>query len=155
MDFRIKVFLSVANNLSFTKASREMHISQPAVTKHIKELEKHFNLALFERRGNRITLTSAGEVMYRYAQKYTRLSSSLEYEISLLQNETKGSLYIGASSTASQYVIPKVLAAFHIRFPKVEMVLLNGNAFEVEQMLYDEKIELGIVENHSSRSDLQ
>ncbi len=154
MDFRIRVFLSVANNLSFTKAARELHISQPAVTKHIKELEKQFNMAMFERRGNRISLTSAGEIMYRYAQKYSRLSSSLEYEINLLQNETKGSLYIGASSTVSQYIIPKVLAAFHNRFPKVKLVLLNGNAFEVEQMLYEEKIELGIVENHSSRGDL-
>jgi len=155
MDFRIKVFLSVANNLSFTKAAKEMHISQPAVTKHIKELEKHFNMAMFERRGNRISLSSAGEVMYRYAQKCSRLGAGLEYEISLLQNETKGSLHIGASSTASQYIVPKVLASFHTRFPKVELVLLNGNAFEVEQMLYDEKIELGIVENYSSRSDLQ
>lgn len=154
MDFRIKVFLSVANNLSFTKAAKEMHISQPAVTKHIKELEKHFNMAMFERRGNRISLSSAGEVMYRYAQKYSRLGASLEYEISLLQNETKGILHIGASSTASQYIVPKVLASFHTRFPKVELILLNGNAFEVEQMLYDEKIELGIVENFSSRSDL-
>jgi len=154
MDFRIKVFLSVANNLSFTKAAKEMHISQPAVTKHIKELEKHFNMAMFERRGNRISLSSAGEVMYRYAQKYSRLGAGLEYEISLLQNETKGSLHIGASSTASQYIVPKVLASFHTHFPKVELILLNGNAFEVEQMLYDEKIELGIVENFSSRSDL-
>ena len=63
MDFRLKVFYSVATNLSFTKASHELFISQPAISKHIRELEQRFETPLFERNGNKIQLTRAGELL--------------------------------------------------------------------------------------------
>ena len=66
-DFRLRVFSSVAKNLSFTKASQELFISQPAITKHIQELETMYQTRLFERMGNKILLTDAGsEVAYQW-----------------------------------------------------------------------------------------
>ena len=65
-DFRLKVFRSVAKNLSFTKAAQELFISQPAITKHIQELETEFSVQLFERQGNRIKLTPAGQLMLKH-----------------------------------------------------------------------------------------
>ena len=66
MDYRDKVFISVAENLSFSKAADELFISQPAITKHIKELERKLNITLFDRKGNKIYLTKAGKLIYTH-----------------------------------------------------------------------------------------
>ena len=155
MHFRIRVFLAVADNLSFTKAASALFISQPAVTKHIKELENQLGITLFERRGNRITLTLAGEKVYKYARSSAMLYSELEHELSQLKDRYEGSLRIGASSTISQYVVPEVLASFHSQYPDIKLTLLNGNSFEIEQLLLEGKIDMGLVENFSSRADLR
>lgn len=83
MDYRDNVFLSVAENLSFSKAAEELFISQPAVTKHIKELESKLNIVLFERNGNKIFLTKAGKLTYSHLktikQHYRELKLSLGF----------------------------------------------------------------------------
>jgi len=155
MDYRHKVFLAVAENLSFSKAANELFISQPAVTKHIKELERQLGLALFHRKGNRIYLTNAGEITYKFYKQAFQLYSELEFVLGALKDEHKGSLRIGASSTISQYVIPKVLAQYHKRYPKIELSLFNGNSFDIEQKLMDNKIDIALVENNSSRQNLK
>ncbi|TAJ15652.1 LysR family transcriptional regulator [Marinilabiliaceae bacterium JC017] len=155
MDYRHRVFVAVANNLSFSKAAEELFISQPAVTRHIKELESHIGTALFLRKGNRISLTPAGEITYRYAQKAQNLYAEMEHEIGSLTHNYTGQLRIGASSTMSQYIIPPLLAEFHQRYPNIELTLMNGNSFEMEQMLNKDLIDLALVENESSRSDLR
>ena len=68
-DFRLKAFISVAKNLSFTKASKELYISQPAITRHIQELEAKYHIALFERMGNKIKLTRAGEILLEHSER--------------------------------------------------------------------------------------
>ena len=68
-DFRLKVFQSVAKNLSFTKASQELFVSQPAITKHIQELETYYQARLFDRQGNKISLTKAGELLLKHSEK--------------------------------------------------------------------------------------
>ena len=70
-DFRLRVFSSVAKNLSFTKASQELFISQPAITKHIQELETMYQTRLFERMGNKILLTDAGRLLLEHCDKDT------------------------------------------------------------------------------------
>lgn len=80
MDFRLKVFKTVAEQLSFTKASKILFISQPAVTKHVNELEKQFGKTLFNRHGNSISLTKEGEVCLDYAKKIIGLYENLERE---------------------------------------------------------------------------
>jgi LysR family transcriptional regulator, transcriptional activator of the cysJI operon len=155
MDYRDKVFIAVAENLSFSKAASELYISQPAVTKHIKELESQLGIAMFERKGNKVYLTRAGEITYTHLKKVAQLYSELEFSLGTFKDEYKGTLRIGASSTISQYVIPAVLAAFHKRYPKIELNLLNGNSFEMEKKLVNSEIDLAMVENYSSHSNLK
>ena len=155
MDYRDEVFLLVAENLSFSRTAEDLFISQPAVTKHIKVLESRLNLALFERKGNKIYLTKAGKLTYTYLKKIKQEYREMEYELGRLNDTFKGTLRIGASSTISQYLIPKVIAAFHKRYPKIELHLLNGNSFEMEQKLIDNEIDLALVENESSQSNIK
>ncbi len=155
MNFRDKVFISVAENLSFSKAAEMMFISQPAVTKHIKEMESALNLSLFERKGNRVFLTKAGKLAYEHLKNIRQLYRDMEFELERLNDAFKGSLRIGASSTISQYVLPKILAAFHRRYPEIEIFLFNGNSFEMEQKLLANEIDLALVENMTSHQDFK
>jgi len=155
MDYRDKVFLAVAESLSFSKAAEALFISQPAVTKHIKELESKLNSALFERKGNKVYLTKAGKLSYNYLKEISHQYDELELELGRMNDTFKGTLRIGASSTISQYLIPKVIAAFHKRYPKIELFLFNGNSFEMEQKLLQNDIEIALVENNSSQSNIK
>ena len=81
IDFRLKVFCSVAHNLSFTKASKELYVSQPAISKHIQELETEYSTRLFERMGTHITLTPDGELLLSHAEKILKQTARFRDEL--------------------------------------------------------------------------
>lgn len=145
-DFRLKVFQSVAKNLSFTKASQELFVSQPAITKHIQELETCYQTRLFDRQGNKISLTEAGKLLLEHSERILEDYKRLEYEMHLLHNEYTGELKLGASTTLAQYVLPPLLASFIGKFPQVNLSLLNGNSRGIEAALQEHRIDLGLVE---------
>lgn len=145
-DFRLKVFRSVAKNLSFTKASQELFVSQPAITKHIQELESAYQTRLFDRQGSKISLTESGKLLLEHCDRILEDYKRLEYEMHLLNNEYTGELRLGASTTIAQYVLPPLLARFIKKFPQVNLSLMNGNSREVETALQEHRIDLGLVE---------
>ena len=145
-DFRLKVFYSVAKNLSFTKASQELFVSQPAITKHIRELESLYQTRLFNRLGNTISLTESGNVLLEHCERILAEYRKLEYDMHLLHNEYNGQLRLGASTTIAQYVLPPILAAFTEKYPKVSVSLIDTNSRNVEQALQEHNIDLGMVE---------
>ena len=100
-DFRLRVFAAVARHLSFTKAGQELFVSQPAVTKHIRELEAHYGQRLLERRGNRVSLTEAGRLLHLHAETVAAAAQQLEEQLHDLRdpNEAAGRLRLGASTT--------------------------------------------------------
>lgn len=155
MDYRDTVFISVVENLSFSKAADELIISQPAVTRHIKELEERYHINLFERKGNKIYLTRAGEKVYHTFKQIDRQYRELDFEMGELQHTIGGEFKIGASSTIAQYVIPQVIASFHKRYPEIRISLMNGNSFEMEQQLIGNAVDIALVENVSSQSDIR
>lgn len=155
LDFRLKVFQSVAHNLSFTKASKELFITQPAITKHIKELESEFEVKLFDRIGNKIALTEAGSILLFYTEHILSLHNELKFELSQLKGKAKGTLRLGASTTIAQYVIPPVLAEFNKRYPEIKLSLVNGNTEYIEKRLLKGEIDIGIVEGKPVNTDIK
>lgn len=145
-DFRLKVFQSVAKNLSFTKASQELFVSQPAITKHVQELEGLYQTRLFDRQGSKISLTAAGNLLLEHCERILEDYKRLEYEMHLLNNVYTGELRLGASTTIAQYVVPPLLALFIEKFPQVNLSLMNGNSREIESALQEHRIDLGLVE---------
>lgn len=146
IDIRLKVFQSVALNLSFSRAAQELYISQPAVSKHIGELEKAYNCRLFERMGGRIALTASGHLLLSHVDNIMKAYQKLDYDMNALQQKAMGELRIGASTTISQYVMPEVIAKFREQYPDIHIVMLSGNSKEVEKALMDNRIDLGMVE---------
>jgi DNA-binding transcriptional LysR family regulator len=154
-DFRLKVFHTVAKRLSFTKAAADLFITQPAVTKHIQELEQHFKVQLFERHGNQIKLTKQGSVMLHYVEELLGVYRKMEFDLSSFSHDHQGLLQLGASTTISQYVIPSALAAFHSKYKDVNVKLLNGNTEQIEHALTNNDIDLGIIEGKSKNKGIK
>jgi LysR family transcriptional regulator, transcriptional activator of the cysJI operon len=155
LDFRLRVFYTVARRLSFTKAAEELFISQPAVTKHIHELEQQMGLALFERIGNRIKITRAGQVLLKHAEDIFASYRNLEYEMNQLKHAQGGLLALGASTTIAQYFISPLLAQFNQRYPEITTSLISGNTEQIEQALFDKTIQLGLIEGRSKNPVLK
>ncbi len=155
MNYRDQVFLKVAENLSFSKAASELFISQPAVTNHIKALETDLKIRLLERKGNKVYLTKAGELVYRHLKKIKLAYRDLEFEIGKLNKTNEGKLLLGASSTISQYIIPKVIADFNKRYPEIKIFLTNGNSHQIEEKLLENELDLALVENDLSRQNIK
>ncbi|WP_338872933.1 LysR family transcriptional regulator [Spirosoma sp. SC4-14] len=155
LDFRLNVFYTVAKRLSFTKAAAELYVTQPAVTKHIQELEHQFGTALFDRRGNQISLTTAGQLLLRHAETIMATYRQLEFDMNALKGQPGGTLRLGASSTVAQYVIPPVLARYHEHSADVTVSLLSGNTEQIEQQLLNKDIDLGLVEGRTHHSDIR
>jgi len=148
-DFRLQVFHTVAKRLNFTRAAKELLITQPAVTKHIHELEQHFKVKLFERNGTHIRLAPAGKRLLEHTEALFAVYRNLEFDMSTLTQGHTGRLLLGGSMTAAPYIIPPILADFHSRYTEVEVSLVSGNTQQIEQSLERKETDLGIVEGHS------
>jgi DNA-binding transcriptional LysR family regulator len=155
-DFRLRVFAAVAQHLSFTKAAQELFISQPAVTKHIRELEAQYAQRLLERRGNRVALTEAGRLLQAHADTVAAAQQLLQEQLQALQDPATaaGRLRLGSSTTLSQYVLPGLLPAFQRRYPQVELTLRNANSELIADALLRGDLDLGFVEGRSRSLDL-
>ncbi|ADY51974.1 transcriptional regulator, LysR family [Pseudopedobacter saltans DSM 12145] len=154
-DFRLKVFHLVAKRLNFTKAAEELYITQPAVSKHIHEIEVFYGTKLFERNGTRIKLTAAGKILAQYTDQLNHIYRNIESDLAALDKNVKGSLKIGASTTVSQYFLPKQLAIFKQKFPDINIELNSNNTEIIENLLLEGKIDVGIVEGQSKRQNLK
>lgn len=154
-DFRLRVFYVVAKRLNFTRAAEELFISQPAVSKHIHEIEQHYELKLFERNGTRIRLTEAGNLLLDNVEKLMLVHHNIDLAFTALRNDFKGSLIIGASTTVAQYFLPQYIASFKQRFPHITISMISDNTEKIERLLMDGGIDLGIVEGHSKRPNFR
>ncbi|MFZ5978383.1 MAG: LysR family transcriptional regulator [Hydrotalea flava] len=143
-----EVFLEVAKQKSFSKAAEEMYISQPAISKHIKQLEFQYKTKLFDRRGMYIELTPAGELLFERLTEVKRIQEQTLFDITTLSKamEAEGVLKLGASTTVALYILPKVLSIFHEQHPNLTISLLNRNTEIVLDALLNKEINLGIIE---------
>ena len=154
-DFRLKVFHTVAKRLNFTKAADELCITQPAVSKHIQEIENYFQLKLFDRNGTKIKLTEAGEILLQYTNQIFTLYGNLEFELNTLNERHSGKLRIGASTTIAQYVLSPLLADFHKKFTDITVTLIINNTEQIEQALQNKDIDFGIIEGQSKNASFK
>ncbi|MDM1045981.1 LysR family transcriptional regulator [Myroides sp. 1354] len=154
-DFRLKVFYTVAKRESFTKAAKELLISQPAVSKHIREIESHYQTKLFVRDGITIRLTESGRLLYTYAEDIFSTYRNLEFDMHALNAKMGGNLRIGASTTVSQYVLPPLLAEFRGKVHDIHLDILSENSAVIEQLLLSKNIDVGIVEGCSKNPQIK
>lgn len=153
-DRRLKVFHTVARLLSFTKAAEELHMTQPAVTFQVRQLEEYFNTRLFDRTHNKVNLTPAGERVSEFAERIFDLYEEMENRVRDLTGEISGALTIGASTTIAEYMLPALLGEFKNRYPDINLRLKVSNSEGIVSMVEHNVIDLGVVESPVNNKNL-
>jgi DNA-binding transcriptional LysR family regulator len=142
---RLRVFHAVARCESYSRAAEDLHISQPAVSKHVLDLEEELGFKLFHRLGRRIILTEAGRLMADYAQRIFVLADEARRALDELQGLERGKLHLGASSTPGNYLLPRALATFQARYPRLEVTLDILASHDVVDRILRQELDLGFV----------
>ena len=141
---QLKVFESVARHLSYSRAADELHLTQPAVSMQIKQLEGKISLPLFEQLGKRIYLTDAGRELYQYSRSISQQLADMEVALDELKGMERGKLNISVVTTAN-YFAPHLLAKFCQRYKGVTVSLNVSNRETVLKQLSDNLIDLAIM----------
>ena len=153
-DRRLQVFYTVARLLSFTKAAETLHMTQPAVTFQVRQLEDHFDTRLFDRTHNRVALTEAGHKAYEYAEQIFSLYAEMENTVKELTGDVSGALTMGASTTIAEYMLPALLRGFTVEFPDINLRLKVSNTEGIVSMVENSMIDLGVVEGPVANKNL-
>ena len=132
---QFEVFLAVAKAGSFRLAAEAMHLSQPALSQHVAEMERELGARLFDRLGRKIALTEAGRVLEEHALRLFASLASARDAVADLSELKRGSLVIGASTTPGIYVLPRMVAAFQTRYPQVALRLRIENSSLIEERI--------------------
>ena len=141
---QLKVFEAVARHLSFSRAAEELHLTQPAVSMQVKQLEEQAGLPLTEMVGKKVFLTGAGEEVARHARRIAQQLREANEALDAIKGVRGGRLSIGVVSTA-KYFAPRLLAEFRKRHPGIELNLAVHNREIIVRQLADNEIDLAIM----------
>jgi len=143
--WQLHIFCKVVDLKSFSRAGRAVHLSQPTVSSHIKDLEDHFNCRLIDRLSKEAAPTKAGRLLYRYAKRMIALRDETESALAAFKGEIKGSLEIGGSTIPGAYVLPAIIGAFTARYPEVNISLSIADTRQIINAILDGELEVGVV----------
>ncbi len=145
-DRRLKAFYTVARLASFTKAAKVLHLTQPAVTFQVRQLESYYKTRLFDRAHNRVTLTESGRKAFGYAEQIFELYKDLDLEMNRLSGDMSGPVTIAASNTIAVYMLPRLLREFRAQHPQMALRLKVSNTEGAAMMVENGMADMGIVE---------
>lgn len=146
MDFReLNYVLAVARHQNLTRAAQELYISQPSLSKYLQNLERTTGMRLFERQGNRLRLTYAGERYVRYAQQLLLMKRDLDEELGEIAREERGRIRVAIPILRSSYLMPRALAAFEAAYPGVAVELLEQPSAVLERMLLSGEADVALM----------
>src|SRR5580692_11205363 len=154
-NFKLRVFRTVADTLSFSKAAEELHLSQPAVTSQIRTLEEGLGIALFDRVGRKAKLTHAGTTLLKYVRQIEALTNEAVTALAPYGVQEGAQLYIGASHTIAVYLLPKLLPQILREWPKLRIHVVSGSTMEVLTSLANHQIAIGLIEAPAHRPDIK
>ncbi len=152
---RLKAFIFSAENLSFSEASKHLHLTQPTISHHIKTLETELGVTLFVRSGNKLHLTEAGKMLVPWARKLIRQSNEIKDLMQSTQEEAVGNLRIACTTASGKYVLPHLAARFRKRFPGVTISILPCSPQHLLTRLLDEDANLGVVSSEITGQSLE
>ncbi|MBA6153322.1 LysR substrate-binding domain-containing protein [Gelidibacter maritimus] len=154
MKTKLHIFKVVAEQLSFTKASERLFISQPAVSKTIKNLEEAYKSNFFIRRRNSIELTEDGKSFLIYVNRILKIYDEMDNQFLNLKTTLPEQIQFGASTTVATYIIPKILAKIKTQYPQVHFEITSGNSEEIESLILSEQLNFGITEGKHNNQQL-
>lgn len=142
---QLTVFRSVAYNLSYTRAAAALYLSQPAVSQQIRTLEKELGLQLFARSGRGIVLTPAGQEFLLHTDRLLALLAETAPVVNEIHTLGRGSIVVGASTSAATYVVLPLLGAFHTLYPRVHITLMVADRHSIEERVFSREVDLAVM----------
>ncbi|MGD8833936.1 MAG: selenium metabolism-associated LysR family transcriptional regulator [Desulfobacteraceae bacterium] len=143
--WQLQIFCKVIELKSFSKAGQAVHISQPTVSSHIKDLEEHFSTQLLDRMSRQVFPTKAGELLYDYAHRLIALRNKTEAAMAELTGQIRGRITIGGSTIPGGYLLPQVIGIFSNAFPEVRISMVVGDTSEILDKTISGHIEVSVV----------
>lgn len=143
--WQLHIFCKVVDLKSFSRAGRAVHLSQPTVSSHIKDLEEHFDCRLIDRLAKEALPTKAGRLLYRYSKRMIVLRDEIESAMAEFKGKIKGSLDLGGSTIPGAFVLPDIIGAFTTRFPEVNVSLTIADTQQIIDTILAGDLELGVV----------
>jgi DNA-binding transcriptional LysR family regulator len=152
---KIGTFLRAAETLSFSETAKQLHMSQPTISHHIKTLEQEIGVVLFTRTNTGLQLTEAGRLLLPWARKLIRESIEMQEMMASLQDRILGHLRIACSSTSGKYILPQLAARFHQRYPWVKITILSCTSEHVVPRLLEEEANIGVISREAFEEGLE
>lgn len=146
MDQLLKIFIAVVELKNFTRAAEQLHMTQPAVSQSVRNLEERFGTRLIERKNKDFYVNPAGEIVYAIGKEINEKLKTMETLVKELEQEPSGEVIIGASYTIGEYILPKLLTELHHAYPRILVHILIGNTKEIGNKLINREIDLGFIE---------
>jgi DNA-binding transcriptional LysR family regulator len=151
----LAIFYAVYREGSISIGAERLHISQPAVSKQLKEFEASLKTVLFDRHPRGVAATQSGELLAIYAAKIFELEAEAEQALSELNGLQSGKLTIGASLTIGNYLLPQILSSFHQMHPAIEVIVTIANTEVVQRKLIDGELDVGLTEGYVETTELE
>ncbi|MBN3818827.1 transcriptional regulator CynR, partial [Paraburkholderia sp. Se-20369] len=151
----IHYFLAVAEHHSFTRAAAALHVSQPALSQQIRQLEETLGAQLFDRTGRVTRLTDAGDVYFRYARQALHDLAEGRRAIHDVHDLSRGSLRVAITPTFTTYLVGPLVAAFHARYPEIALTLREMPQERIEALLADDELDVGIAFDEVRSADIE
>lgn len=140
---QLEAFVQVSESGSFSKAAKELFLTQPTISTHISSLEKELNVRLFIRNTKEVSLSDDGKDLYRYAKQITDLEKAIEERFYMDSDDGKHFITIAASTIPAQYLLPKVLMCYRERYPKEQIKIMETDSSEVVTQVVDHMVDVG------------
>ena len=140
---QLEAFVQVSESGSFSKAAKELFLTQPTISAHISSLEKELNVRLFIRNTKEVSLSDDGKDLYRYAKQITDLEKAIEERFYMDSDDGKHFITIAASTIPAQYLLPKVLLCYRERYPKEQIKIMETDSSEVVTQVVDHMVDVG------------
>ncbi len=142
----LRLFTTVARTGSFSRAAKVLHISQPAISKSVRDFELQVGCRLLDRGPQGVIPTREGEALARHAAVLFAAERAAEDELHAMRGLHQGALRIGASTTIATYMIPDYLGAFHSAHPKIDLHIVNANTQTIAELMIGHEIDIALVE---------
>jgi len=142
----VRIFSAVAQHMSFSRAAEALYISQPAVSKAVRELEHQLGVALFERGAGKLNLTEAGALLAERGRAIMAIEETAEEDLRVLKGLQRGILRIGSSTTIATYLLPPVIATYLREHPNIDLHLTIQNTHTILNLLLDYQVDIALVE---------
>ncbi|GAA0426847.1 MAG: LysR family transcriptional regulator [Bacillota bacterium] len=150
----LRTYVALVEERNFTKTAEKLHISQPSVSLHIKNLEKEFGTELIIRSPKSMQISPTGEVLYHRAKQILTIYEQTKQDIMEHHQTIKGNLKIGASFTIGEYIIPDLLVELQDKYPELTLEVVIGNTEEIVQRVRLFQVDIGLIEGQTNDKEL-